>query len=246
MAEWPVPRPVTDVRSFTSFCSYYRKFVPAFSQVSAPLHDLTRKYARFHWTAECQRAFEELKHRLISAPILALPSDEGCFSLDYDASYQAVGAILAQLQDGDERVVAYYSRRYCRSINNYCITRKELLAVISGLKQFRQYLLGRSFIVRTDHVPLLWLSNTPQPVAQQSRWIDFLAGYDFQIQHRAGRVHNNADALSRIPFPCDQCGRLEIDDNTLSLPDAEAYSMPNPCRAVTVRNSPTVLFTGDN
>ena len=209
--EWPAPANISEVRSFIGLCSYYRKFVKSFAELAAPLHDLTKKNARFRWEAAHQSAFEELKGRLISSPILALPQHEGLFVLDADASDHSLGLVLSQEQEGQERVIAYASRRYSNAERNYCITRKELLAIIYGLKQFRQYLLGRKFLIRTDHAPLQWLYRTPEPIGQQGRWLDLLAEYEFDIQHRPGRVHNNADALSRI---CRQCGyRRDVESD---------------------------------
>jgi hypothetical protein len=152
-----------------------------------------------------------IENRLTTSPVLSLPRDDGLMILDTDASDHSLGLVLLQMQDGDERVLAFASRRYSKADANYCITRKELLAIIYGLTQFRSYLLGRHFIIRTDHAPLLWLYRTPEPIGQQGRWLDLLAEYNFQIQHRAGQKHNNADAMSRIPLPCRQCGRLDGD-----------------------------------
>ena len=139
---------------------------------------------------------------MTTAPIMALPRDEGMFTLDTDASKCSIGAVLSQVQDGEERVIAYGNR-----LSNYCTTRQELLAMVYFVKLkyiFRQYLLGRSFLIRTDHAALKWLKRTPEPVGQQSRWLEQLSAFDFLIQHRPGIKHSNADALSRIP--CQQCG----------------------------------------
>ena len=95
----------------------------------------------------------------------------------------------------------------------YCITRKEHLGVVYGLKKYRQHLLGRRIVVRTDHTALTFLMKTPEPVGQQGRWLDLLAEYDIDIKHRPGRVHSNSDALSRRPCErsggqaCQQCLR---------------------------------------
>jgi transposase InsO family protein len=207
--DWPVPKSVTEVRSFTGLCSYYRKFIEGFAEIAAPLHDLTKKNARFFWTEAHQLAFDELKGRLTSAPVLALPNDNDPYILDTDASDNALGVVLSQVQNGQERVIAYASRRYADAESRYCITRRELLAVVYGLRQFRVYLLGRHFKLRTDHAPLTWLRTTPEPIGQQGRWLDLIAEFSFDVEHRPGLRHNNADALSRIP--CRQCGREEVE-----------------------------------
>ena len=210
ITSWPTPKNVKEVRSFLGLCRYYRKHIKDFAKTAAPLHALTGKYARFHWDEQCQRAFEEMKEKLTTAPIMSFPRDEGQFILDCDASQLAIGAVLSQVQDGEEKVVAYASRLYSKAELNYCVTSQELLAVVYFCKYFRQYLLGRSFIVRTDHSALTWLRRTPKPVGQQSRWLEQLEEYLFVVQHRSGRKHNNVDAMSRRP--CRQCHKIDSDD----------------------------------
>ena len=215
VVEWPVPRSVTEVRSFLGLCSYYRRFVESFATVASPLHALTGKVRSFVWTEDCQRAFEELKRRLTSAPILAMPADEGKYILDADASHASIGAVLSQIQDGHERVIAYASRTLNKPEQNYCVTRKELLAIVYYMKGFRQYLLGREFVVRTDHAALQWLMRTPTPIGQQARWLDILGEFHFTVVHRPGRSHQNADSMSRRP--CKQCGADAEETETLRL-----------------------------
>jgi transposase InsO family protein len=207
--DWPEPKSLKEVRSFVGLCGYYRRFVRGFSEIAAPLHALTKKNVKFVWTSSCQQAFNTLKNCLISAPVLAMPNDEGQYILDTDASNSSIGAILSQMQDGEERVIAYASRLYSDAEKNYCVTRKELLAVVFYVKHFKQYLLGRSFLVRTDHSALQWLRHTPEPIGQQARWLEILEEFTFAVQHRPGRLHINADALSRIP--CRQCGAGNVD-----------------------------------
>ena len=207
--EWPTPKNVTEVRSFVGLCSYYRRFVKDFAWVAGPLHGLTGKRAHFEWNEKCQQAFEELKNRLVSSPILAMPEDEGTFRLDTDASNESIGAVLSQVQDGQERVIAYASRLLTKPERNYCVTRRELLAVVYFIKQFRVYLLGRHFLLRTDHAALRWLRKMPEPIGQQARWLEVMEEFSFDIEHRPGKKHANADALSRRP--CRQC---TIDEET--------------------------------
>ena len=144
---WPVPRNVTEVRSFIGLCSYYRRFIPRFADIAGPLHMLTRKNARFNWGPAEHEAFCKIKERLISAPILGMPCDEGTYYLDTDASDRGIGAVLSQEQNGQEVVIAYASRTLSRPERNYDVTRRELLAVVYGLKAYRQYLLGREFVI---------------------------------------------------------------------------------------------------
>ena len=126
-----------------------------------------------------------------------MPTDDGEFVLDTEASDFAIGADLSQKQGEHERVVAYASRRLDRRERNYCITRKELLAVVYFVRYFRQYLLGRQFKIRTDHAALTWLRRTPEPIGQQARWLEILEEFCFSIEHRSASRYGNADALSR-------------------------------------------------
>jgi len=160
---------------------------------------LTQKNAPFRWDTEQQQTFQALKTKLVSAPILGMPQDEGTFFLDTDASDRGLGAVLSQEQNGQEVVIAYASRTLSRPERNYDVTRRELLAVVYGLKSYRQYLLGRHFIIRTDHSVLQYLRRTPEPIGQQARWQTYIEQFTFTIRHRSGTQHRNADALSRRP-----------------------------------------------
>ena len=125
----------------------------------------------------------------------------------------ALGAVLQQEQDGQLCVIGYASRALTNAERRYCITRKELLGVVYSLKKYRQHLLGRKIVVRTDHAALTFLKNTPEPISQQGRLLDLLSEYEIEIKHRPGRVHSNSDALSRRPCErgggkdCQQCLR---------------------------------------
>jgi len=142
--------------------------------VAAPLYALTQKGAKYEWTPDSQRAFEVVKLRLMTEPILALPSDKGTFILDCDATNYGLGAILSQEQTGIEKVIAYSSRTISKPERRYETTRKELLATVNGLKHFRQYLTGRHFIICIDHAALSWLRRTPEPMPQLARWLTFI------------------------------------------------------------------------
>ena len=210
--KWPTPKNIKEVRSFLGLCSYYRKFIFHFADIARPLHKLTEKNQSFIWSKECNAAFEALKEALTHTPILSYPRNEDSFILDTDASNTCMGAVLSQVQDGQEKVIAYFSKAFSRTEKKYCVTRRELLAVVSSIKQFHHYLYGRHFLVRTDHGALRWLLNFKNPEGQIARWFEILAAYDFKIEHRAGRSHANADALSRRPCinaNCGHCNRAE-------------------------------------
>ena len=205
--KWPTPTSPKELQQFLGLASYYRRFIRNFATIAKPLHRLTEKTAEFHWTAQCQDAFEELRSRLVSAPILAFPDHRKQFILDTDASDTGVGGVLSQLDcDGQERVISYASRVLSKAERRYCVTRRELLAVVTFTQHFRPYLFGKKFTLRTDHGSLKWLRNFKEPEGQLARWLEKLEEYDFDVVHRQGLKHGNADALSRLP--CSQCGQI--------------------------------------
>ncbi|TNN04865.1 Retrovirus-related Pol polyprotein from transposon 17.6, partial [Schistosoma japonicum] len=214
---WPQPQTPEDVRSFLGLASYYRRFVRDFASLAAPLHRLPHKGRKFLWTSECQQAFDTLKARLTSPPILAFPdtsADGGEFILDMDASSSAIGAVLSQVaRDGHERVIAYASRRLDKSEARYSTTYRKMLALVKFLQHFRHYLLGRPFRVRTDH-------------RQVARWQKRLQEFDFTCEYRPGNRHTNADALYRLPLPTDTVAAIlstatETDWHSLQAADPD-------------------------
>eukprot|EP00063_Salmo_salar_P030992 XP_014005827.1 PREDICTED: uncharacterized protein LOC106574453 [Salmo salar] len=203
---WPVPGGKKEVKSFLGLASYYRRFVKGFAGVATPLNHLLKEDTVFQWTEEHQRAFEALKRALMEAPVLASPDPNRPFILDTDASNEGLGAVLAQRGPDGEHVVAYYSRTFDKAEKRYCVTRRELLAVVAAVRHFKYYLGGLPFVVRTDHSALQWLLSFKEPEGQIARWLEELQPYDFQVEHRAGLRHSNADALSRRPCAEDGCG----------------------------------------
>ena len=212
VSTWPPPSNLSELRSFLGLCSYYRRFIASFAEIAKPLHKLLEGGQTFQWTPETQQAFQELKERLVRAPILGYPLPDAPFILDTDASNHAIGAVLSQVQDGQERVIAYYSQTLSHTQKQYCVTRRELLVVVKAVQHFHHYLYGHHFTVRSDHAALKWLLSFRNPEGQIARWIQRLQEYDFEIQHRSGLKHNNADTLSRRPclaHHCKHCDRQE-------------------------------------
>ena len=217
VTDWPTPNSVRDVRAFIGLASYYRRFVQDFAAIAAPLHQLMRKNARFQWNSEHHEAFERLKRALVEAPVLVTPNEDPQYILDADASDTAMGAVLSVVIDEEEHVVAYASRAFSKCQRNYCVTRRELLAVVLALKVFKQYLLGRHFVVRTDHSALQWFKKSKEPVGQPGRWLETMEEYQFDIQFRAGTKHANADALSRRPCPKQNCYCHDFENEEMML-----------------------------
>jgi len=185
---------------------------------------MTKLGEQFTWTKERDTAFETLKTNLVTAPILAMSQDTGAYTLDVDASNWAAGAVLQQEQEGLLRVIGYASKAFTRTKKRYCITRKELAAMVFGLKHYLQYLLGRKFVIRTDHAALSYLMTAKDLIGKQARWVDLMSEFDFRIQHRAGVSHTNADAPSKKilceldGMDCKQCHRHIRD--TFDMPNS--------------------------
>ena len=215
VSQWPVPVNGREVQQFLGLVNYYRRFMKDCAQLAKPLYRLTEKNHLFRWTDQCQQSFDTLRQRLVSAPILAFPDCTREFILDTDASEQGIGAVLSQIhQDGRKHVVAYASRVLSKPECKYSVTRKELLAVIVFIHHFRPYLLGRKFILRTDHSSLLWLKSFKEPEGQLAHWLEQLEQYTFDVVHRKGSCHGNADALSRYSYsrdsPDSECIQVSV------------------------------------
>jgi hypothetical protein len=197
------PRPQTkrQVKSFIGLAGYYRKFVPQFSERAAVLTDLTkgRSPTKLVWNEQHEMAFEDLKNALKTPPVLRPPHWDKTFILQVDASNRGLGAILSQTdENGDERPIAYASRKLQPREEKLSTTEKECLSIVWGVETFRYYLYGRRFILQTDHNPLVWLKQVRDKNRKLLRWSISLQEYDIQIEHKPGKRHVNVDALSRV------------------------------------------------
>ena len=203
-------RNIKDVQTFLGMTQYYAKFIPNFQEIALPLSKLLKKNTKFEWTMEQQIAFETLKNKLISAPILAYPMDDCQYILDTDASNYALGAVLSQLQPDEngkliERPIAYYSKRFNDAEKHYCARRRELLAIVKSVKQFSPYIRGTRFIIRTDHASLRYIKTVKELPSQFHRWVLQMEEYSYKIEIRKGTLHANADGMSRMPCRKKQC-----------------------------------------
>ncbi|XP_013382645.1 uncharacterized protein LOC106153310 [Lingula anatina] len=196
------PRPQTkkQVRSFIGLAGYYRKFIPNFSELSAPLTDLTKKgeptVVRWEEPQEC--AFQTLRKLLISAPILRMPDFSRSFILRTDASDVGVGAVLLQKYDDELFPVAYASKKLLPREKNYSVIERECLAVVFGVKKFQNYLYGKEFTVQTDHEPLTYLQKSKTENGRLMRWALYLQSYRFRVEAIKGSDNVGADYLSRL------------------------------------------------
>eukprot|EP00731_Ephydatia_muelleri_P035936 Em0180g3a len=183
-----VPSDIKELRQFLGLTNYYRRFIKGYSSIAEPLHKLTRKTeGGFKWNSECQNAFQHLKHLLVSPPILAYPQFQLPFVVTLDASSCAIGAVLSQEHEGEEKVIAYWSRQLSKAEQNYSTIEREALAVVAAVKEFFPYLYGKSFNLLTDHNPLTSLRGLKDTGGRITRWLLFLQQVDIAIKYRAGK-----------------------------------------------------------
>jgi hypothetical protein len=192
--EWPTPKTLTELRGFLGMCTYYRKFVKGFSQLCAPLTDLTKKGA-FKWNEEAQMTMDKMKKVMSTCPVLALPDFSLPFTLECDASGEGIGAVLMQ----NRHPLAYESRKLRGPELLYNIYDKEMLAIMHALAKFRQYLVGARFVVKSDHNSLKYLLEQKDLNERQQKWVSRIQAYDFDIEFVKGKNNVVADALSRRP-----------------------------------------------
>ena len=200
ITEWPTPKTVKDVQSFVGLANYYRRFIKDFGKLAGPMTDLTRKDAKFEWTTKCQTAFEEIKNRVTSKPVLCTFDPTKPVELETDSSDFALGAQIGQRDDkGRLHPIAFYSYKLKGAELNYPIYDKEFLAIIKACKTFRHYLLGGTHKTKiyTDHKNISHFTTTQELNARQMRYAETLSEFDVEIIHRKGSENGRADALSR-------------------------------------------------
>ncbi|GJZ64703.1 hypothetical protein Tco_0621124 [Tanacetum coccineum] len=190
---WSAPTTPTEVRQFLGLAGYYRRFIEGFSLISKPLTKLTQKNKKYEWGTEEDEAFQTLKQKLCSAPILALPEGTENFVVYCDASHKGYGAVLMQR----EKVIAYASRQLKKHEENYTTHDLELGAVVFALRLWRHYLYGTKCTVYTDHKSLQYILDQKELNMRQRRWIELLSDYDCEIRYHPGKANVVADALSR-------------------------------------------------
>ncbi len=209
---WKRPKNVRDVQSFLGFMNYYREFIPNFADRASPLTYLTRKNVPFEWTDECEDAFESLKRAAATPPVLALPSAEGHYVLDTDASAVAIAGILHQtaepLPDGEFyegentkiplRPVCYGARTLDDTQRAYPAAKAEMYAVMHFVDLWRHFIGNKPFTLRVDNSSLIWLKTySGDTSGLVMRWLMQLNSINFKPIHRPRAKHMNADGLSK-------------------------------------------------
>src|SRR3954463_547935 len=191
--DWQAPTTQTQVRAFLGLAGYYRKFVEGFSSIARPMTQLLKKDKKFEWTDKCEASFQELKKRLISAPILIMPDITKPFDVYCDASKIGLGCVLVQ----EGKVISYLSRQLKQHEQNYPTHDLELAAVVLALKTWRHYLIGNRCDIYSDHKSLKYIFTQKELNMRQSRWLELVKDYDLNVQYHPGKANVVADALSR-------------------------------------------------
>ena len=209
VVEWVTPTTVKEVRGFLGLAGYYRRFVPDFSKIAKPLTELTKKDEPYVWTEAREEAFQTLKKRLVTAPVLVQPDITKPFEVYCDAPNVGLGCVL--MQDG--HVIAYASRQLKDSEVNYPTHDLELAAVVHALKVWRHYLFGQPCTIFTDHKSLRYFFTQLELNMRQRRWLELIKDYDLNIQYHPGKANVVANALSRKV----NCGCTLMERNMDSL-----------------------------
>src|SRR5215212_3810604 len=195
--KWPIPKNVSEIRSFLGITGYYRRFVEGYSKIAKPITDLLHKDTKFEWTTNCQQAYQTLKDKLISAPILKTYDPEVAIRITTDASDFAIGAVLEQQFDDKWYPIAFELRKLSKAKENYAVHEKEILAIVHSIKLWRHYLEGHEFQVITDHQSLTYFQTQPTFSKRQARWNEIIQGHDYKIIYKPGAQNILADGLSR-------------------------------------------------
>lgn len=216
----PVPKNITELKSFLGLVNFYGKFIPNSATLFNPLYRLLRKNSVWSWSQECNFVFNEIKNVMTSLDFLAHYDPEKPVRLIVDSSAYGLGAVITHIfENGDEKPIAYASRTLNKSEINYSQVEKEGLAIIFGVKKFYQYLYGRKFTLVTDNKPLLTIFGPkkgipPLSASRLQRWAVTLSSFDYNIEFVKSQ-NNIADALSRLPVEAgpdsEQVEKIELN-----------------------------------
>ena len=192
------PTTVKRIRSFLGHAGFYRRFIRDFSKIARPLCRLLEKDAKFNFDESCQSSFDEIRSRLVEAPIMAKPDWNKEFEIMCDASDYVMGAVLGQKFDKMFRAIYYASKTFNEAQENYSTTEKEMLAMVFACEKFRPYILGSHVIIHTDHAAIKYLMAKKEVKPRLIKWVLLLHEFDLEIKDRKGCDNVIADHLSRI------------------------------------------------
>ena len=196
------PKSKTEVRAFLGLAGYYSRYIPMFSSIAAPLTDALKGRERkgnIIWTKDCEQAFDRLKDSLCAFPVLYSPNYHKTFIVQTDSSDVGMGVVLSQMSgENEEHPIIYLSKKFSDIEKRYSVSEKECAAIIFAVSKLKCYLDGNFFQIVTDHNPLVWLNTHASSNARLMRWSLILQPFNFELIHRKGKDHQNADGLSRI------------------------------------------------
>lgn len=215
VSRFPRPRNTRNIKEFLGLSSYYRRFIPQYSKIARNLSVLLRKDVKFTWGPEQEEAFQTLKEKLTTSPILQYPRFNEEFIVTCDASNYAIAGVLSQMTDGKDLPVSYTSRVLSKTEEKFSTIEKELLSVVHSISTFRPYLYGRKFQVFTDHKPIVYLNNFKETSPRLLKMKSKLSEFEFTIKYKKGSTNTNSDSLSRNPV------NLEEEEDTPILTSAE-------------------------
>ncbi|XLT67186.1 hypothetical protein HN873_023625, partial [Arachis hypogaea] len=219
----PPPANIKAIRSFLGHARFYKRFIKDFSKIAKPLSNLLAADTPFMFDTQCLQAFETLKAKLVTAPVISAPDWTLPFELMCDASDHAIGAVLGQRHNKLLHVIYYASRVLNDAQKNYTTTEKELLAVVYAIDKFRSYLVGSKVIVYTDHAALKYLLTKQDSKPRLIRWVLLLQEFDIEIRDRKGTENQVADHLSRIePVAGASLPSTEISE---TFPDEQLFAI---------------------
>lgn len=203
IVKMPIPKNQREIKRILGCFNYFKKFIPGLATIARPINALLRKDVVFNFDEKCVKAYEELKKKLTSPPVLAHPDFEREFIIRTDASQFASGAVLSQGELGADSPIAFMSKAFNKHEVRYAIVEKELLAIIHAVRYFRPYIFLRKFLLVTDNKALIWIMNHKNPASRLMRWKIELLDYEFDIIHKPGASNKVADCLSRIDYSKD-------------------------------------------
>lgn len=207
--EMKPPKTAKELKRFLGVVSYYRKFIRRFSHIASRLYKMSESKHKFKWDEAAEKIFNELKQKLLSAPVLVLPDFRKPFRIECDASDVAIGAVLIQTINNKDHPVAYASRHLTKTERRYTVTEKELLSIVWAARHFRPYVLGRPIVFITDHKPLATLKKIKDPAGRIGRMFSRLQDLDFDIVYKSGVTNVLPDFLSRLS---SQINLIKLND----------------------------------
>ena len=216
------PTTVKGIRSFLGHVGFYRRFIKDFSRIARPLCRLLEKDTKFNFDDSCKAAFEEIKIRLVQAPIMAAPEWDKGFEVMCDASDFAMGAVLGQRKETIFRAIHYARKTFNEAQENYSTTEKEMLAIVFACEKFKPYILGSHVIVHIDHAAIKYLMSKKEAKPRLIRWVLLLQEFDMEIKDKKGCDNVIADNLSRIEGNQAEEEEIRLREN---FPDEQIFQL---------------------